>query len=478
MAWASLALLVAAPARAATVKIGVINSMTGPEAPIGENLTNGIKLAQQDLKKRGIDVEIVWEDDTGKPQVGLSAVEKLATRDDVAGIVGAYTSSVSSAVAKAAERYKVPLVIPVSSKEEITRQGYKWVFRVSATTGDYASVLVDMALALGKPKTIAILGENTDFGVSGARSAHAYATQKNLKIVFEESYSQGSPDYRSTLARVKTANPDLVFMVSYVADAILLMRQSRELGLTPQAFLGAGAGFATVQFASEQDISNGVFSSSQWTPQVSWPGSKDFAQRYQSTFGKAPTYHAATAYASMMIMGEEASKAGGKRNTIRENLETGTWDGVDGNVMFQSYEGYTHQNKHPMLVEQVQGGKHVTVWPADLASAKPIWPFPGWQQAARAQAPAAGAAQSGAQTVTGRVTQASAHELALTTQDGRPLRLKVTDQTDVTIGGRKGAMIDLREGEQVRAAFQGTGDQLTAVRVEAAPAGPPGTGTQ
>ncbi len=367
------------PARAATVKLGVINSMTGPESPIGENLTNGIKLAVEDLKKQGIDVQLVWEDDTGKPQIGLSALEKLATRDNVAGVVGAYTSAVSSAVARAAERYKVPLVNPVASKEEITRLGYKWVYRVSATTGDYASILLDMALALGKPKTVAILGENTDFGISGSKSAKAYAEKKGLKVVFEEAYSKGSPDYRSTLLKVKNTKPDLVFMVSYVADAILLMRQSREIHLSPMAFLGAGAGFATVQFANEKAISNGVFSSSQWTPQVSWPGAKEFNQRYLSAFGKPPTYHAATAYAAMMILGEEAAKDGGDREKIRQALEKGSWNGVDGPVKFQDYAGYTNQNKHQMLVEQVQNGKHVTVWPPSLAAGKPIWPFPGWK---------------------------------------------------------------------------------------------------
>ena len=378
--WIALfALALAVPTRAATVKLGVINSMTGPEAPIGENLTNGIKLAQEDLKKKGIDAQLVWEDDTGKPQIGLSALEKLATRDNVAGVVGAYTSAVTSAVARAAERYKVPLVNPVASKEEITRQGYKWVFRVSATTGDYASILLDMALSLGKSKTIAILNENTDFGTSGAKSARAYAEKKGLKVVYQEAYSKGSPDYRSTLVQLRGTNPDLVFMVSYVADAILLMRQSRELGLSPHAFLGAGAGFSTVQFANEKEISNGVFASSQWTPQVKWPGAKEFNERYIKQFGKEPTYHAATAYAAMMILGEEAAKAGGDREKIRKALDAGSWDGVDGVVKFQDYEGYTNQNKHQMLVEQVQNGKHVTVWPSELASGKPIWPFPGWR---------------------------------------------------------------------------------------------------
>jgi len=381
-----LALLLASTApglaRADAVKIGVVNSMTGPQAPIGENITNGIKLAEEDLKAKGVSLQIVWEDDTGKPQVGLSAMDKLATRDNVAGVVGAYTSAVTNAVAKKAEQYQVPLVNPAASKEEITRQGYKWVFRVSATTGDYASVLLDMALALGKPASIAILNENTDFGVSGGKSARAIAEKRGLKVVFEEAYSPGSPDYRSTLTKLKSVSPDLVFMVSYVADAILLMRQSREVGLSPMAFLGAGAGFSTEEFARETAISNGVFSSTQWTPDVSWPGAKAFGERYQKRYGKVPTYHAANAYAAMMILGETAAAAGGNRAKIQEMLQKGKWSTIVGDVAFRDFDGYTNQDRHEMLVEQVQvrsTGKYYTVWPKQYASGTPIWPFPGWK---------------------------------------------------------------------------------------------------
>lgn len=376
---ALVAMLLPLASLAAPVKIGVINSMTGPEAPIGEDLSNGIKLALEDLKAKGVEVEVIWEDDTGKPQVGISALEKLATRDNVAGVVGAYTSAVTSAVAKSAERYKLPLVNPVASKEDITRQGYKWVFRVSATTGDYASILLDMATTMGKPKTLAILNENTDFGTSGARSAKEWAEKKGLKVVFNESYSKGSPDYRSTLVNVRTAQPDLVFMVSYVADAILLMRQSRELGLAPQAFLGAGAGFANSQFAKETDVSNAVFSSTQWTRAVNWPGAKEFGEKYEKKFNKPASYHAACAYTAMWIIAQEAQKAGGDRDKLRDQLGKGSWETIDGTVKFDDYEGYTHQNKHQMLVEQIQGGKFFTVWPKALETGKAIWPFPGWK---------------------------------------------------------------------------------------------------
>jgi branched-chain amino acid transport system substrate-binding protein len=374
------ATLLATAAAAAPLKIGIVNSLTGPEAPIGEDLSNGYKLAIEDLKKqKSIDVQVIWEDDTGKPQVGISATEKLATRDNVAGICGAYTSAVTSVVAKTAERYKVPMVNPVASKEEITRQGYKYVFRVSATTNDYAQVLLDMALSLGQPKTEAILNENTDFGVSGGRSAKDYGEKKGLKVVFHEAYSKGSPDYRSTLVNVKNANGDLVFMVSYVADAILLMRQSREIGLKPMAFLGAGAGFSNVQFAKEKEISNGIFSSTQWTAAVNWPGAKEFAKTYQERYGKPATYHAATAYTALWILAQTAAQANGDRDKTRELLKAGQWETIDGPVKFADYDGYTNQNRHQMLVEQIQDGKFVTVWPKEFQTGKPVWPFPGWK---------------------------------------------------------------------------------------------------
>jgi branched-chain amino acid transport system substrate-binding protein len=376
----ALALILALPvaAHAAKVKIGFINSITGPEAPIGENITNGVSLAIEDLKKKGINVDLLKEDDTGKPQISMSAMEKLAG-EGIAGVVGPYTSACANAVAKLAEKYKVPEVIPAAAKEEITRQGYKWVFRLNAPADKYASVIIDAALGMGKPKTIAFIYENTDFGTSTVNSAKAYAALKGIRVVADEPYSKGSPDYRSTLTKIKAQKPDLIFMVSYVADAILLMRQSREIGLQPQAFLGGGAGFTTAQFAKETDISNYVLSSTQWTKDAKWPGARDFFNRYKAKFGKEPTYHAACGYESMMILAETAAKAGGDREKTRAGLKSGSWDGIMGNVKFDDYDGFNNQNNHQMLVEQIQHGVYETVFPKQYAARKAIYPFPRWK---------------------------------------------------------------------------------------------------
>jgi branched-chain amino acid transport system substrate-binding protein len=377
---AAAALLLALPgAGRAQVKIGFINTMTGAEAPIGENLTNGVDMAVEDLARKGVKITLLKQDDTGKPDKAMGAMEQLATGDEVAAIVGPYTSANANAVAKLAEQYKVPQVVPAAAKEEITKQGYKWVFRVNGPAHEYAQSLIDASLAFGKPKSIAFIYESTDFGVSVSAAGKAYAQAKGLKVVGDESYQKGAADYRSTLTKLKAAGPDLVFMVSYVADAILLMRQSREVGLRPQAFLGGGAGFDTAQFEGERDISTNVFSVTQWTPESSKPAT-EFAERYRARYGKKPTYHAACAYASMMIVGEVAAKAGGNRDKIREALDTGSWSGgVLGDVKFEDYEGFTNQNRLVMPVVQYQNGASITVYPPKAAKAKAVYPFPGWK---------------------------------------------------------------------------------------------------
>jgi branched-chain amino acid transport system substrate-binding protein len=362
----------------ATVRIGFINSITGPEAPIGENLTNGALLAVEDLQKSGVKIQLVKQDDTGKPDKAISAIEQLATVDNVVGVVGPYTSACANAVAKQAEQYQLPQLIPAASKDEITQQGYRWVFRLNAPSRVYAESLIEAARAFGTPKSIAFIYESTDFGSTLARTGKELAQHNGLEVVADETYQKGSPDYRSTLTKIRAINPDLVFMVSYVADAILLMRQSREIGLRPQAFLGGGAGFDTAQFEAEKDISTNVFSVSQWNGETGWPGAQDFDARYRARFGKKPAYHAACAYESTRIMGEVAAKSGGDRKRLREALSSGSWTGLMGDVHFETYDQFTNQNRHEMVVIQYQGGHAVTVWPTKMARAKAVYPFPGW----------------------------------------------------------------------------------------------------
>ena len=176
----------------------------------------------------------------------------------------------------------------------------------------------------------------------------------------------------------------------YCAQNFSLPAHCDSLGRMPPARVKAwgypqgvgenlAAGFSNAQFAKEKEVSHGIFSSTQWTPAVDWPGAKEFAKAYQERYGKQASYHAATAYTAMWVLAHAASQANGDREKTREALDSGTWETLDGTVKFADYEGYTNQNKHQMLVEQILDGKFITAWPKALQSGKPLWPFPGWK---------------------------------------------------------------------------------------------------
>ena len=132
-----------------------------------------------------------------------------------------------------------------------------------------------------------------------------------------------------------------------------------------------------VHCVTENTFVEMFFSLSNWA--VSKPAT-DFDGRYKAKFGKKPTYHAACAYAAMMIVGEVAARAGGDREKIREALDTGAWPGtIMGQVKFADQGGFTNQNQLVMPVIQYQGGSANTVYPAKAAKKKAVYPFPGWK---------------------------------------------------------------------------------------------------
>ncbi|MGC3996919.1 MAG: ABC transporter substrate-binding protein [Anaeromyxobacter sp.] len=143
--------------------------------------------------------------------------------------------------------------------------------------------------------------------------------------------------------------------------------------------MGGGAGFDTAEFEGERQISDLVFSATQWTPDTGWPGAAEFAERFRARYGKKPTYHAACAYTAVLIAAEAAAKAGGDARKTRDLLASGAWTGIMGDVKFEAFEGFTNQNRHLMPVIQYQGGRSETVAPAAMAKKKAVYPFPGWK---------------------------------------------------------------------------------------------------
>ena len=372
------------------IKVGVLLPLTGAQAKFGEIEKRSYEMAAEEINAKGgvngKKIELLFEDDTGKPDVGRSGVEKLISREKVSVITGGYSSSVTAAATPVAQQFKVPFVVCTGSADDITEKGYDYVFRINPAASEYpASVETFLKEVAKDVKTVALLYENSSFGQSSSKSFEEDAKRLGLKILVKEGYQAGAIDFKPILTKVKAANPDMIYMVSYVMDASLLMRQSKELRINPKMFVGGGAGFTLPEFAkSAGDASDGVFSATLWIETLPFPGAKEYFDKYKKKYGDETEYHGAEAYAAMQVVADALRRAKASSvpdpKAVRDALAATDMKTVFGPVKFISYGKKTQQNKLDTYLVQWQKGELEAVWPKSVATKKYIYPTPPWDK--------------------------------------------------------------------------------------------------
>jgi branched-chain amino acid transport system substrate-binding protein len=375
----------AAPANP-PIKIGVVLPLTGTQAPFGEIEKNSFLMGLEEINKaggiKGRPIELRIEDDASKPDTGRSAVEKLISKDQVVALTGGYSSSVAYAICAVAQQRKVPFLVNTGAADNITEQKWDYVFRLNQTASEYPKGAFSFFEEVVKPKSVAILYENTLFGQSSSKEFAPMAEKQGIKVVLNQGYEAGAVDFKPLLVKVKAANPDVVYMVSYVMDAALLMRQSKELDLTPKLFMGGAAGFTLPEFAKNAgDAAENVFSAALWTPNLPYPGAKEYFDKYRARFGSPTEYHGAEAYAAIYVLADALNRASEiTPKGVRDALTTTDVKTVFGPIKFISYGKKTQQALLPTYVVQWQKGVLETVWPRETATKPFVFPVPPWKK--------------------------------------------------------------------------------------------------
>jgi branched-chain amino acid transport system substrate-binding protein len=247
---------------------------------------------------------------------------------------------------------------------------------------EYANAAESFYKEVAKPKTAAILYENTLFGTSGSKDAEKTLKAMGIQILVKEGYEHGAVDFKPLLIKVKNGNPDLIYMISYVMDASLIMRRAMELDINPKLYVGGGAGFTLPEFSQNTGkASEGVFSADLWVPTVPYPGAKEYYANYKKIFGKDTEYHGAEAYAAMYVIADTLKRAKSySPEDVRQALAATDLMTAFGKVKFISYDKKINQNKLPTYLVQWIKGKLECVWPKEYATAKYIFPHKHWKE--------------------------------------------------------------------------------------------------
>ncbi|MCG6534151.1 MAG: ABC transporter substrate-binding protein [Syntrophales bacterium LBB04] len=373
-------LLLSGASPAAAVKVGIVLPLTGAEAKFGEIEKRSFEMALEEINKKdgvkGEKLELIVEDDTGRPDVGRSVVEKLITKDKVVMLGGGYSSSVTYAVAGVCQQNRIPFLVNTGSADNITTSGWDYIFRLNPPVSEYAGAIESLLTEVVKPKTVAILYENSLFGTSGAKSFEDTCKKLGYPVLLKEGYEAGGIDFKPVLVRVKQLKPDVVYMISYIMDASLLMKQSKELKLTPKIFIGGAAGFTMPEFKKSAGIaSEKVISATLWYQVLKYPGAMDYFNRYVAKYKGETEYHGAEAYAAAFVIADALRRAKSfKSDDIKQALSETNLMTVFGPIKFVAYEKFKNQNRLPTYVVQWIDGKLELVWPAALATEQFVYP--------------------------------------------------------------------------------------------------------
>ncbi len=363
-----------------SVKVGISLPVTGSLAKFGEIERDAFKMAQKEINaKGGINgkkLELIIEDNTGRPDVGRSVVEKLITKDKVVMMGGGYSSSVTYAVAGVCQQEQMPFLVNTGSADKITASGWKWIYRMNPSVSHYADAVKTLLSKVIKPKTAAILYENSLFGTKGAKSFGKICKSLGIKVVLKEGYEHGGIDYKPVLVKIKQLNPDIIYMVSYIMDASLLMQQSRELKLTPKMFIGGGAGFTLPEFKANAGVaSDKVISATLWHQVLPFPGAMAFYKKFKAKYDKSVDYHGAEAYSACYVIADVLRRAKSFKNTdILESLSKTDMMTAFGPVKFTTWGKLKNQNIAASYVVQWIDGNLELVWPPKHATKKFVYP--------------------------------------------------------------------------------------------------------
>jgi branched-chain amino acid transport system substrate-binding protein len=367
---------------ASTLTLGVITSTTGADSEFGKAQKDGYEQALKEINAAGgiagQQVKLQYLDDKSNAQESAKNVDQLINQNKAQVILGPYSSGAALSVVKKADTYKVPVIVPTATAANVTETGSKYVFRICATSDDYAKAIIDLLKTRGDVKTMAIVHEDQNFGTSADKAMQKHAQAAGFTIVADETYSVKDLDFKPMLQRVKGKNADVIYFASYSTDAVALMKQSKEIQLNAKYFTAAGTGFSVASFPKDAgDAADYTFSAGQWDASVTWKGSKEFDENIFKANGYHPSYHVIQAYTALFVAKAAIEKAGAyDAAKITEALRSLKIETAFGPVQFDD----KGQNPHPVIVTQVQQGKYVTVFPKDAASGQLKAPTPAWDQ--------------------------------------------------------------------------------------------------
>lgn len=369
------------------ILIGVPGPFTGGASEYGIRLQRGMEMAVNEINAKGgvhggQQLKLVFADHEGKAENAITVTEKLINDSKVTMLVGDVTSATVTNTARIAQQNKIPYIITCGSADAITQQGYDWIFRINQPTSEMNSAALNFMTEVAKPKTIAVLYDNSALGQATVDLLKKWAPSQNIQIVNESGFQSGSADFRPIMLKLKALNPDIIYLSAYLNDASLIMRTAKELDVNPKAFIGSSGGLADPDLVkSAGDAAEYAMASTVFWPTPAYEGSQEFVDKYEKKYNQRFSGAETEGYSGIYVAADALNRAGSlKPEDIKKALSETNMQTVFGPVKFVNYDKFTNQNKIPSVLVQIIKGKHAIVYPFSIKAEEVVYPAPVWSK--------------------------------------------------------------------------------------------------
>src|SRR5919107_2428657 len=343
------------------LKVGLLLTLSGPSAVLGQQSRDGFQLAVKDLggKLGGREVEVLVVDDELKPDVAVTKVRGLLERDKVDFVVGPIFSNVAVAVHKPIVDANTFFISPNAGPSNLAGKSCNpYFFATSYQNDQNHEVLGKVAQDRGY-KRVYLLAPNYQAG----KDSLAGFKRHYKGEVAEESYVPlNTLDFQSELARIASVRPDALFTFMPGGMGVNLVKQYQQAGLAERVPFLSAFTVDESTLPAQQDAAIGMLGGSNWAPNLDTPENKKFVAAYEAAYGSVPGSYAMHAYDAALLIDGAVKATGGRtdnKDALRAALKKAEFTSLRGDFKFGA-NGFPVQDFYLVKAAKRPDGKFQT----------------------------------------------------------------------------------------------------------------------
>jgi len=362
---AGLAILLSIVSSAAVaqdkIKVGVIVTLSGPAAVLGQQARDGFALAVKDLggKMSGKDVEVTVVDDELKPDAAVTKVKGLLERDKVDFVVGPIFSNILQAIHKPVIDTKTFLISPNAGPSSYAGKECSPFFYVTSYQNDQVHEILGKVAQDRGYKRVYLLVPNYQ---AGRDSVAGFKLDYKGEIVEESYMPLGTLDFQPELTKIASLKPDAVFTFMPGGMGVNLVKQYRQAGLADTIPVLSAFTVDESTLPAQQDAALGMFGGADWAPNLDNPQNKKFVSAYEAAYNSVPGTYAMQSYDAAMLIDSAVKAVKGdlsNKEAVAAALKKADFTSLRGGFKFNT-NGYPIQDFYLTKVAKRPDGKFQT----------------------------------------------------------------------------------------------------------------------